>query len=173
MLDVAVMMACEWPSPQATTDWEALCIRAVEQAVAISDYAALAAAPGLAEISLRFTDDAEMQALNGQWRGKDRPTNVLSFPQIDADDLIDSAQGDAGEILLGDIVLGRETCLREAAEKHISLDAHASHLVVHGMLHLLGYDHIDDAEALHMEECERQAMKAMGYEDPYAADGAE
>jgi probable rRNA maturation factor len=163
MLDVAVMMACDWPVPESGADWEALCTRAVEQAVAISDYAALAAAPGLAEISLRFTDDAEMQALNAQWRGKDKPTNVL----------IDSAQGDVGEILLGDIVLGRETCLREAAEKRITLDAHASHLVVHGMLHLLGYDHIDDAEALHMEECERQAVKALGWEDPYAADGAE
>ena len=90
--------------------------------------------------SVLFADDAELQALNREWRGKDKPTNVLSFPMLEAEELV---QLDAAgpPVLLGDIALSFETCAREAAEKSVPLQDHASHLVVHGMLHLAGFDH--------------------------------
>jgi probable rRNA maturation factor len=102
--------------------------------------------------------DAEMRDLNRVWRGKDAPTNVLSFPA--------DAKHDRG--FLGDIVLAYETTLREANERDISLADHVSHLVIHGMLHLLGFDHEDDEDAERMERTERIALAAIGVADPYA-----
>jgi probable rRNA maturation factor len=110
------------------------------------------------EVSLVFTDDAAMRELNRQWRGIDRPTNVLSFPQTAA------SSG-----LIGDIVLGFETVRREAALADKALDAHIAHLVVHGFLHLLGYDHENDEDADHMERLERESLGRIGIADPYAA----
>ena len=95
---------------------------------------------------MRLTSDAEVRALNAEWRGKDKPTNVLSFPMAEADEL-DDADADGPELMLGDIVLARGVCAAEAADKAISIEAHASHLLVHGTLHLLGYDHHDDDAA--------------------------
>lgn len=169
MLDVAVSMAAPWGEAEA--EWEERCARAVAAAVRQTPYLALAHGPGTTEVAVRLTDDAEVQALNAQWRGKDKPTNVLSFPQADADALVIGAMADDGELLLGDIVLARETCAREATEKGIATETHAIHLVVHGTLHLLGYDHIDEAEADAMEEMERRAMAELGYTDPYALIG--
>jgi probable rRNA maturation factor len=109
--------------------------------------AALAAAgpkiSGVAELSLVLTDDAEQQDLNRRWRGQDKPTNVLSFPQNPPFAPV------AG--LLGDVVLARETLMREAAEMGIPFSDHFAHLVVHGFLHILGYDHLEEADALVME----------------------
>lgn len=169
MLDVAVSLAAPWGDDEET--WEERCSRAVAAAVRQTPYVGLTEGPGSAEVAIRLTDDAEVQGLNAQWRGKDNPTNVLSFPQADADTLTIGAMADDGEMLLGDIVLARETCEREAAEKRIATEAHAIHLVVHGTLHLLGYDHIDDAEAEAMEEMERRAMAELGFSDPYAPIG--
>src|SRR3546814_5090708 len=123
--------------------------------------------------SVRLTDDAEVQALNRDFRGKDKPTNVLSFPQVQDDLLEGLANSDAketlgGEILLGDIVLARETCMREAEEKGVSLDDHATHLIVHGTLHLGGYDHMDDASAAAREGLEGKALASLGIDNPYA-----
>lgn len=123
--------------------------------------AALRAAPPSGpshSITLVLTGDGEMRELNRLWRGKDAPTNVLSFPA--------DAKRDRG--FLGDIVLAYETTLREANERDISLADHVSHLVVHGMLHLLGFDHADDEAAQRMEEIERIALSAIGVADPYA-----
>ena len=123
-------------------------------------------APGIAY--LRFSDDGEVQTLNRDYRGKDKPTNVLSFPMV-APDLFDTlADSDDGEILLGDIVLAAETVAREAAEKRISIAHHTTHLIVHGTLHLLGYDHEDEGQAEHMEGLERSALAGLGVADPYA-----
>jgi probable rRNA maturation factor len=108
------------------------------------------------ELSVLFTDDAPVQRLNAQFRGKDRPTNVLSFPQ-------------ANGPLLGDIVLAWETVRDEAALAEKPLEAHMAHLIVHGFLHLLGYDHETDGEAEEMEALERAALRRMGIADPYAA----
>jgi len=157
----------EWDS---NTDWPALARRAVDAAVAGSGYAALAGAPLLLEVSIRFSSDAEVRALNAAWRGKDKATNVLSFPMIEpaALDSLDQAEG--GEALLGDIVLAHGICAGEAGEKGIAIADHAAHLVVHGMLHLLGYDHEQgDEEAERMERVEQDALQSIGVADPYVS----
>jgi probable rRNA maturation factor len=120
---------------------------------------------GAAELSIVLTDDAEQRELNAQWRGIDKPTNVLSFPQIDPRGPVRG--------LLGDIVLARETVEREAAEQGVSLADHFTHLVVHGFLHILGYDHLVEDEALAMEGLETQILASLGIADPYAGDRGE
>ena len=133
-----------------------------DEALTRAANAALDAAPpkllGHDKIALVLTGDAEMRALNLYWRGKDAATNVLSFP---ADDDI-SEPG-----FLGDIVLAYETVEREAREQGKSLGDHVTHLVVHGVLHLIGFDHEDDAEAERMEAVERAALASLGIADPY------
>ena len=117
---------------------------------------------GAAELSIVLTDDAEQQVLNRDWRGIDKSTNVLSFPQIEPFGAVSG--------LLGDIILARETLVREADEQGVSFEDHFTHLVVHGFLHLLGYDHMDDDEALAMEGLETQILASLGVADPYAED---
>jgi probable rRNA maturation factor len=127
--------------------------------------------PDSLEIAIRLTSDEEVHTLNRDYRGKDKPTNVLSFPMMSVDEIAALPAKSVCEVLLGDIVLAHGVCLAEATEKQVSLEAHASHLIVHGMLHLLGYDHIDDGDAEHMESLEIAAMAALGLHHPYA-DGA-
>ncbi|MEZ5896291.1 MAG: rRNA maturation RNase YbeY [Parvularculaceae bacterium] len=110
-------------------------------------------------VSLVFTDDASVQRLNAQFRGRDNATNVLSFPPGDAP----VAEHD----YLGDIALAFETCAREATAKNIPLGDHAAHLIVHGVLHLIGYDHEDDDEAEEMERRESEILVTLGVADPY------
>ncbi|NRA30291.1 MAG: rRNA maturation RNase YbeY [Parvularculaceae bacterium] len=118
--------------------------------------------PALARITtVLFTEDEAVRALNAEWRGKDRPTNVLSFPAELMPGLPDDAQP------LGDLALAYDTTAKEAGEKRISLKDHACHLMVHGLLHLLGYDHIDDADAEVMEALEREVLEHLGIADPY------
>jgi probable rRNA maturation factor len=156
----------DWDS---RTDWHALAEKAARAAVSCSRYAALLDSALGAEISVKFTDDSEVQALNAGYRSIDKPTNVLSFPMIEPEELAPLVGADGGEILLGDLVLAHGVCAREAAAKQIAIDAHAAHLVVHGVLHLLGYDHeIGDEDAEAMEALEQQALAAIGISDPYA-----
>lgn len=162
MIDVAVD-AEGWRAQ----DWDALSQRAVVASIAASPHAHLASTPASIEISVRLTSDAEVQMLNRQYRGKDKPTNVLSFPMVQPDLIASLANTDDGEVLLGDIVLALETCEREAKERGVALEDHAAHLIVHGTLHLLGHDHMNDAEAEAMEAIERAAMAALGLHDPY------
>jgi probable rRNA maturation factor len=111
-----------------------------------------------AEVSLLFCDDAFIATLNRQWRGLDKPTNVLSFP----------AGGDLSVApILGDIVIAYETAAAEAGQEGKSLADHVSHLIVHGFLHLIGFDHIEDADAEEMEALERMILAGLGIEDPY------
>ena len=166
MLDVAVSATAAWPET-VDGDWERLCAKAVDAAFRQTPHAALIDSAATIEVSVRLSDDAEVHALNAQWRGKDKPTNVLSFPQIQPDLIDVIGNADDGEILLGDIILARETCVAEANEKGIALTAHATHLVVHGTFHLLGHDHIDEAQAIRMETLERAAMADLGFADPY------
>jgi probable rRNA maturation factor len=107
------------------------------------------------ELSVVLTDDAAIRALNAQWRKKDEPTNVLSFP------------APANASILGDIVIAYETTAREAAQEQKPLADHLSHLAVHGFLHLLGYDHESDADADVMEQLEREILARLGVPDPY------
>ncbi len=115
---------------------------------------------GAAEPSILLTNDTEQQELNREWRGKDCSTNVLSFPQIEPFGAVSG--------ILGDITLARETVQREAAEQGVSFTDHFTHLVVHGFLHILGYDHLSDEEALQMENLETQILASLGVADPYA-----
>ncbi|HVW91159.1 MAG TPA: rRNA maturation RNase YbeY [Devosia sp.] len=129
--------------------------RAVFEALAQSG----ARVKGVAELSILLTDDAEQQVLNRQWRGMDKPTNVLSFPQIEPFAPLEG--------LIGDIVLARETLEREAADLGKPVTEHFTHLVVHGFLHILGYDHIEDDEAAEMEGLETRILARLGIADPY------
>lgn len=163
MLDIAIEADEEWDS---SGGWDSLVRAAAECAIAESRYPELAAGSRTVELSVRLTSNEEVRQLNAQWRGKDRPTNVLSFPLAEQDEL-GSANVAGPELLLGDIVLARGVCFDEAADKAIPIEAHASHLVVHGTLHLLGYDHHDEAEAADMESREIRALARLGLADPY------
>ncbi|RXR29786.1 rRNA maturation RNase YbeY [Sphingobium fluviale] len=165
MLDVALSGEEGWP---AEVDWPALAQRAVRAAFAQTPHDELRNATVCVELSIRLTDDAEVQSLNAAYRHKDAPTNVLSFPMVQQDLLETLSNSDDGEVLLGDIVLARETCAREAEEKTIAFTDHASHLIVHGALHLLGYDHMEEHEADEMEAIEVRALASLGIADPYS-----
>jgi probable rRNA maturation factor len=163
VIETAVLREVPWPE----LDWETLAARAAAAAVSASPQAAINATPAMIEIAVRLTTDAEVQALNRQYRGQDKPTNVLSFPMVQPDLIETLANTDDGEVLLGDIVLAFDVCVREAAAKGIPLEEHVAHLIVHGALHLLGHDHMNDVDADAMESIERAAMAAIGLHDPY------
>ena len=166
MLEIDIEADAEWDS---STDWSLLVRRAAESALAESAFPQLAASARPVELSVRLTGDQQVRLLNAEWRGKDKPTNVLSFPMSEQYEL-EQADEEGPELMLGDIVLARGVCEREAAEKHISVERHAAHLLVHGTLHLLGYDHQDDAAAADMEQREARALARLGIADPYAED---
>jgi len=114
------------------------------------------------EVTIRLVDVAESQELNHTYRGKDKPTNVLSFP-FEAPPGIELP-------LLGDLIICRQVVEQEAQEQDKALEAHWAHMVIHGSLHLLGYDHIEDDEAEEMESLETEIMLALGYPDPYISE---
>jgi len=150
-----------WPA----CEWETLAARAADAAAQV--------APELANprlsASLLFTSDAEVHALNRDWRQRDKATNVLSFPMLGREELLALPTQGPPE-LLGDIALAHETCSREAEEKGVHLADHAAHLIVHGLLHLAGHDHeISAQHAEAMEALETKALALMGIADPYGA----
>lgn len=148
--------------------WLAACPDA-EALIAATAEVALAAALRTGRsvvVGIVLTDDAEQRRLNHTYRGRDEPTNVLSFALAEAGDAGASAP-EGGPLLLGDVVLAYETVAREAAEQRKTLPDHLCHLVVHGVLHLLGFDHEDDAEAQIMEACEIEILARLGVPDPY------
>jgi probable rRNA maturation factor len=162
-LDIDIDADPEWDS---STRWEALVRGAAEAAIATSAFPQLANSERPVELSVRLTGDDEVRALNGQWRRKDKPTNVLSFPQTEPAELAGTAD-DGPELMLGDLVLARGVCEAEAAHKGVSVEQHATHLMVHGTLHLLGYDHHDDRDAADMEAREVRALERLGIANPY------
>jgi probable rRNA maturation factor len=143
-----------WPQETAL---DALSSAAVDAAIA-----ELGAKGAATELSLLFTDDAHIRILNAQWRGKDKATNVLSFPAFQVE------PGDALPPMLGDIALAFETVTAEADLESKPFEHHLTHLVVHGFLHLLGYDHETDDEAEVMEDLERRILARLAIPDPYA-----
>ncbi|RUY84002.1 rRNA maturation RNase YbeY [Mesorhizobium sp. M7A.F.Ca.CA.003.01.2.1] len=153
-VDIGIAVeAGNWPDEASLTR---LVDRAVKAAFAETGVA------GRSELSLVFSDDAHIQVLNAGWRGKDKPTNVLSFPAFPF------AQGGPLPPMLGDIVLAAETVAHEAVLEDKPVENHITHLVIHGLLHLLGYDHETEAEAEAMEAVERAALARLAIPDPYA-----
>ena len=163
MLEVAIEADEEWDSSRS---WDELVRNSAEAAFAESAFPQLTAIERSIEISVRLTGDEQVRALNAKWRGKDKPTNVLSFPMSEALELQD-AKIAGPELLLGDIILARGVCETEAAEKGVRFEDHAAHLLVHGTLHLLGYDHHDEDEAADMESREIRALGRLGIANPY------
>jgi probable rRNA maturation factor len=163
MLEVAIDADGEWDSSRS---WEKLLRSAAEAAIAESAFPQLAASERSVEISVLLTGDDKVRDLNAEYRGKHKPTNVLSFPLADRVDLRE-ANVAGPELLLGDIILARGVCESEAADKGVSVEDHATHLVVHGTLHLLGYDHHNDDEAADMEAREIRALARLGIANPY------
>ncbi len=133
----------------------------VRRAVAAAFTAACLVARPDAELSIVLAEDPAVQVLNRDFRGKDAPTNVLSFPGV-------PPEATATAPHLGDVIVGFTTVAREAAEERKPLENHLSHLVIHGVLHLFGFDHQDDVEAEEMESHERAALALLGVDDPYA-----
>ena len=116
-----------------------------------------------AEVTIRLVDEAESNELNLTYRGKDNPTNVLSFP-------FECPPGVEDFPLLGDLIICRQVVEQEASEQQKTLESHWAHMVIHGSLHLLGYDHIEDEEAEEMEALEKEFMQTLGFPDPYKDD---
>lgn len=166
MLEVALEADDHWPASQS---WEPLVRKAAEAAIAESAFPRLAAGERTVELSVLLTGNEKVRALNAEWRGKDQPTNVLSFPMAEKRQL--SETDVAGpELMLGDIIIAREVCAAEASDKGIGFEDHALHLLVHGTLHLLGYDHHEDGEAGDMEAREVRALGRLGIANPYEVD---
>jgi len=163
MLEIALDSDEEWDSSRS---WLPLVRKAAEAAIAESAYPDLAEAERSVEISVTLTGNDQVRALNARWRGKDKPTNVLSFPMADERDLT-RANLAQSELLLGDIILARGVCENEATEKGVAVEDHTTHLVVHGTLHLLGYDHHDERDANDMEAREVRALARLGIANPY------
>ena len=156
MTEVLVVADC-W---QGEPDSEAVIQRAVAAAAESVDEDVADA-----EVAVMLTDDAGIRTLNSNWRGIDKPTNVLSFPALQPES--EWKPGDAPR-MLGDIAIAYETMRREADEEQKPFDHHLSHLAVHGFLHLIGYDHENDGDAEEMEALETQILAHLGIPDPYA-----
>jgi len=158
MTEVLVVADCWQAEPGA----EAVIHRAIEAAAEVADADADA---GEAELAIMLTDDRGIRTLNRNWRGIDKATNVLSFPALQP---TGPAGPDDAPRMLGDIAIAYETTRKEADEERKPFDHHLSHLAVHGFLHLIGYDHENDADAEAMEGLERDILAQLGIPDPYA-----
>lgn len=143
----------------AVPELESLVAAAARAAVA----GAPVAVPAMAELGVRLTDDAEIRTLNKSWRDRDAATNVLAFALNDSP----APSDPEAAAMLGDVVVALETCVAEARDQDKALADHLSHLVVHGTLHLLGFDHENDGEADAMEALERVVLRGLGVPDPY------
>jgi probable rRNA maturation factor len=154
--EVLVVAECWRSEPDA----EAIIHRAVAAAAEIVN-----AGPGEAELAVMLTDDAGIRTLNSNWRGIDKPTNVLSFPALPP---TGPSGPDDAPLMLGDIAIAYETTRKEADDEQKPFDHHLSHLAVHGFLHLIGYDHESDGDAETMETLEQEILAQLGIPDPYA-----
>lgn len=162
MIEPDIIIEC--PSFDDKIDWEAIAHRAVIAALHVTSYADAISNAAPIDLAIRLIDDATMQTLNRCTRGINRPTNVLSFQYLSPHEL-DEVIGRGGT--LGDLALAYGKCKREARDQGKPFESHIAHLIVHGTLHLLGYDHEQDDEAEVMEALERKAMERLGIADPY------
>jgi probable rRNA maturation factor len=157
MTEVLVVADCWREEPEA----EAVIQRAIAAAAETVE-----ADVGEAELAVMLTDDSGIRTLNGNWRGIDKATNVLSFPALQPPG---ARKPDDPPRMLGDIVIAYETMRREADDEQKPFDHHLSHLAVHGFLHLIGYDHENDDDATAMEALEQEILAQLGIPDPYAS----
>ena len=164
MLQIELNIGPKW---QSGINWQERSEKAAKAALAVSSYGGLTERNFALEISIKLSGNEEVQQLNAAYRGKDRPTNVLSFPMVPHDLLDSLSNSDDGEVLLGDIIMAYDICQNEAQEKVISIEDHVSHLLVHGVLHLLGHDHEQESDALIMEALEIRALQNLGIANPY------
>nr|WP_237392467.1 rRNA maturation RNase YbeY [Aurantiacibacter rhizosphaerae] len=160
-IDIEDWAGENWPQGE----WHALAERVANAAQQV--------APELANprlvASLLFTSDDRIHELNREWRQRDKPTNVLSFPMLERTDLVHLDPDDGPPEMLGDIALAHETCAREAEAKGAALQDHAAHLILHGFLHLAGHDHeVSEADADKMEALEIKALALLGIDNPYS-----
>lgn len=151
-------------------DWSGLLTSACQVAARRSRWSGLADSRLSLEVAFRLSSNADVQALNRDFRGKDQPTNVLAFPQLDEQGLNALAFTDDGAAIIGDVILALECVQAEAQAQSKTVADHAVHLAVHGLLHLLGYDHQNPAEAEVMEDLERLVLAQCGIADPYRDD---
>lgn len=159
---VALEMTVETGDWPAEDHLRSLCLRAIDAAHRLLvENALVPAGSATPELSMLFTNDAAMADINGEWRGQQKPTNVLSFPAMELE------IGDPMPPMLGDIVFALETIRREINELDRKFDDHLAHLTVHGYLHLLGYDHVEAEEAEEMESLETRILATIGISDPY------
>ena len=159
-MELDIAFAGKWPENEELAEYVGKAAEAVAEV-----------SPELAherlQVSVLFTDDAEARALNREWRERDKPTNVLSFPMLTREELLALAS-DGPPVMLGDIALAMETVAMEAERKGIPVEIHILHLIIHGLLHLAGHDHVNsDEEAEAMEALEITALAKMGIADPY------
>ena len=152
--------------------WESIGLAALAETAEAATFGRLGLDPARFEAALLACDDARIAALNADFRGKAQPTNVLSWPSEERAPeqpgaVPDLPEGDVPPLELGDIALAYETCAREALDAGRDLPHHAAHLIVHGLLHLLGFDHVRDADAVLMEAIETEILDRMGIADPY------
>ncbi len=149
----------DWPSEDELQSFAARVLGAAADFLAEEEGQPFPGEPP--ELSLVFTDDASIRVINAEWRGQDKQTNVLSFPAFPL------APGKMPGPMLGDIVVAFETLRREASELEKPFEEHLTHLLVHGFLHLFGYDHLEDHEAERMEALETRILARLGLSDPY------
>ena len=160
-LDIQISVEAEtWPSEDELSAFSERVLNAAVDFLKAEEEQPFPTTP--TELSLVFTDDEAIREINAEWRDKDKATNVLSFPAYPIE------PGDMPGPMLGDIVIARETVEREALELEKSFDDHLTHLLVHGFLHLFGYDHLDSEEAEEMESLETRILATLGLSDPYA-----
>ncbi len=162
MLEITLEVDEEWDS---SSSWEQLVERAAIAAIAESAFPDLNESARAVELSIRLSGNEAVRALNAQWRGKNKTTNVLSFPMLKKQELETNIVDQ--ELLLGDIIVAHGVCEEEASAKGVTLEDHTTHLVVHGTLHLLGYDHCSEDEAADMEAREVGALRRLGVANPY------
>lgn len=164
MIEIDIIIGADW---DGNIDWYGLSEQSVATAIKYSNYNEIIDIDHIVSISISLSNNDEVHSLNHQYRGKDKPTNILSFPMLHKDELANINQNIIPEILLGDLILSYQICHNEAQEKNIRLTDHFQHLIIHGILHLLGYNHIEDDDAEKMQSIEIYGLNILGIDNPY------
>ena len=164
MIEIDLNRGADWGGD---IDWLHLSETCTIKAIENSNYNQLNSLPLKFSISINLSNNVQVHALNKQYRNKDKPTNILSFPMLDQAALESASTNAMPEMLLGDLILSYQLCSLEAEQKNITIIQHFQHLIIHGILHLLGYNHIEDIDADVMQAIEIKTLNDLGVDDPY------